>query len=1083
MERRVIQRNSDTAQEPSIVDRYKALSQKGQELSAKLVGGLIEGVSESTQRFVHSTMELPEDIWRLINNEPLPNKDYPIYNIAGKQVDTSKTYQAKTQERMAEGQSAPVAIAKATGELALDEPVGFALKPVFLAGGLIIKGMTKNSMRSIMEAISNSSDTKQIEELLHLRLGLDSELSSSVSKELVDVTNPDDVAKTLDNAINDFKLKQAENLKTLPGNQLVEPPKGDITDVLYKKIDEAGAGGDLVKAKEFASQYVNDIVVLEGKAKFYAEIKASKSAKQLRAVVDKIHAEVPNIKIGEPKVPRNPDADLDKLSRELMNFWKERQMINKTMVTDVKKSLGLYDIPDDTAPKEAWEGLVHTKAKYLSYKNMTPDQKKLYIEELNRRVNRNIDAGIATVDEANPEKAILETLNATPERLASRPKPTKETRTIAEGALKLTRTIASRLWDIHPKLKAILRTIETDKIRVKKQLSEVAHPVARALERVRNKSVGVPGQENLVLALDQALFMSNRDLAIQYAEKLGIRKEIEVGLALGDKLDIMLRSSGERFTPREDYWARKVKDHKGLVAYMMDRPEYQGFIQEALHRRRVQLGRDLDVAEKMDAINMAMRGYLWEPGKQIYVPANFVKGRKVPVITMDMLPFYEKPEEALITHINDVLSKVAFNKIWGKDIPLYGPDITENSVGAAVISILEDLAKSGKTLTWEQQEILREQLKAEFMPKLPGYWTQGTMNMSYASELSDSISAMSNLGEYATMVWKDGVFNVAKAHMGKKITVEEAGLEPLIQEMENAARSGKSAKFLDTAMRMGGFRWMDVAMKNLNLTSSFHKLASKAKNPVEFTKYIEDFGLVNFDRQTLERVRGELLGGAKGLSEEGWQLILSDLADKQRVLPSGSTYAYARGGNTRIFQLFKGQPILIMNMIADESINAFKHGDKARGIRLALSGMFALYIAGAGPDVLRKYIRTGEVDWNEELKTNMARMFFLNSYALDVGYNRGNFITSLISGFATPSLASAGDAIVKGVKDAVDKGDYYPEQAIRKIPVIGDPLYYGKSIYDRTGSSDTELPDGRKVLVRESTASDTTTERKVLKRE
>jgi hypothetical protein len=853
---------------------------------------------------------------------------------------------------------------------------------------------------------------------------------------------------------------------TLPDNQLVNRPEGDITEVLYKKIDDAKSGDDLVKAKEFSEQYVNDVIVLEGKEAFYGKIKGANTAKQLRAVMDDLHAELGpasdtakladeslNVaKLDETQVAKmvcDAEAQFIKLGNKLLPYWKSQNMINKTMVADVKKTLGLYDIPKDTSPAEAWQGLVNTKAKLLSYKNMTTAQKRAYIEELNKRVHKNMEAKMGALENATPESLILDTLNATPERLASRPNVTKESRTIAESALKLGRTISSRLWDIHPKLKAVLRTVETWKVRAKKALSEKSHPVVLAMAKARKEAMKVPNGENLVTAMDQALLMSQRDLALTYAERLGIRKEVEQGLRIGDELAEMLMASGEKMVAKEDYWARQIVDYKGFTSYMMRKPEHQGFIHEALYRREHQIGTALSQDEKMEVIGMAMRGYLWDAGKQIYVPANFVKGRKVPLIDMDMAKFYAKPEDALVIHINDALSRIAFNKLWGKEINIYGGQITDANIGAATLNILEDLAKSGKTLSWEQQEIIREQLKAEFMPKLPGFWTQTAMNASYSSQLADAVSALSNLGEYATMAWKDGIFNVAKSHFGEKVTLEMSGLEPLIQEMENAARSGNSAKVLDVTMRMGGFRWMDVAMKNLNLTSSFHKLASKASNPAEFTKYIDEFGLVNFDPATIERIRGEFLTGAKSLSDEGWQLMLSDLADKQRILPSGSTYAYARGGNTRIFQLFKGQPILIMNMVADEVKNAVRSGNKAKAVRLAMTGVFALYLAGAGPDVIRKYIRKGEIDWSDELTTNLARMFFVNSYAMGKGYNGGSTFTSIASGFL-PSIVGTGDAIIAGIRDAVNKGDFYPEQAIRSVPVVGDPLYYGKSIYDRT---------------------------------
>jgi hypothetical protein len=170
--------------EPSLVDKYKSISQKGQELSTNAVAGLIKG----TQRYVTSISEIPESILRLIKNEPLPNREYPYYNIVtGEKAGTQQTYQGEAQTRVTQGESPAMASLKTFGQAALDEPMGVAFKPIFLAGGLLIKGVTKKSMQAMLETISNSSDATHIEEL---SLQLAWTRAGKTAPELVSVSNP-----------------------------------------------------------------------------------------------------------------------------------------------------------------------------------------------------------------------------------------------------------------------------------------------------------------------------------------------------------------------------------------------------------------------------------------------------------------------------------------------------------------------------------------------------------------------------------------------------------------------------------------------------------------------------------------------------------------------------------------------------------------------------------------------------------------------------------------------------------------------------------------------------------------------------
>lgn len=125
---------------------------------ADSVGGVFKDIAKGFLGVGASVAEAPARIGAgvvdLATNGGSPsakkiaNKEQ-TYNVPG--LGPIESLQTKAIREMKQGQDLPTSLAKATGRFVLDEPTGVALKPVFLAGGIIFKQFAKQGLEPLAQ--------------------------------------------------------------------------------------------------------------------------------------------------------------------------------------------------------------------------------------------------------------------------------------------------------------------------------------------------------------------------------------------------------------------------------------------------------------------------------------------------------------------------------------------------------------------------------------------------------------------------------------------------------------------------------------------------------------------------------------------------------------------------------------------------------------------------------------------------------------------------------------------------------------------------------------------------------------------
>ena len=247
----------------------------------------------------------------------------------------------------------------------------------------------------------------------------------------------------------------------------------------------------------------------------------------------------------------------------------------------------------------------------------------------------------------------------------------------------------------------------------------------------------------------------------------------------------------------------------------------------------------------------------------------------------------------------------------------------------------------------------------------------------------------------------------------------------------------KTAKLLDNAFRVSGFRRIDTLMKETALnasTNKFKKMSKSAKGR-EFLKrrYGGMYTPGEFELLTNQLQRGEDTDLVK-------MLAIGALSEQQPIFRSTNSQYWLANPKSRILYMMKQFMLTQAQFALRETVGEFKAGNKVAAAKNAIALTSYLAGLGVGVQTVKKIVMNEEVDPEEMPETAMwglLGVFGLNEYATNRYLSRGD-----VAGFATATLApampwlnSAGGIANKAVKGELDEVTL--EQVARPIPVVG----------------------------------------------
>jgi len=582
--------------------------------------------------------------------------------------------------------------------------------------------------------------------------------------------------------------------------------------------------------------------------------------------------------------------------------------------------------------------------------------------------------------------------------------------------------ISTRLGNIHPAIKQTLRRYEMRRGLI---ATERINQILPFLKKVSKMS-----------AEDKAAFdlaRKNSDTATinLMVNKYGLGEEYQKLRTLLDTMYNDATSVGIDVKKRRDYHPRLIKDTKGFLDYFYEQNDWP-IIQEAIRAKETEFNRYLDDIEKAQIINTLLRGYsignisLSRPGQ--------LKERTINEVTPEINKFYANSDDALITYINRVTDTVEASKLFGKfkdrSMPLFGEKPTyriEDTIGGYVLKLMSE----GK-ITAKDEQILKEILSARFNET----GTRGIFtlykNFSYADTMGSPISAITQVGDLAWAIYRNGLFSTLSA-AGKAITgrsrlrKEDLGIERIATEFSDM---GKSAKMVSMIFKLVGLEKMDNIGKEALINSSYEAARKKAaSDPEGLRKKLEPvFG--NETDQLIQDLKNNII------SENVKLYLFNELSDFQPISLSEMPIKYLTGGNGRIFYMLKSFTLKQFDVYRREVFQKIgNEGTRTEGIRNLVVLAACFIAANAGADELKDLLLGRKTSLEDRTVDNLLRLFGISKFVTWKARQEG-VGSAMVRQIAPPFKAI--DALTKDIATA---GNEKGLQITQSIPIVGN-LYY-----------------------------------------
>lgn len=218
-------------------------------------------IAKGLTRFAYSAGEavagVPLELNELIN--PGTKYKVPIYEpekIPGLGfLGPIESYQNQAKREMAKGESGTVkSLLKTAGNIAVDEPVGVAFKPLGLAVGAFIKGGGDDMIKGAIDALAKSNAPEEIKTILG-SLGIGKKAAGELSETLAKANTADEVKAILgytDNVAPKAGKEAGEAVSRETAPVVKDPVKRAKSYGFESFADDMGGPEE---AKDFAKQF------------------------------------------------------------------------------------------------------------------------------------------------------------------------------------------------------------------------------------------------------------------------------------------------------------------------------------------------------------------------------------------------------------------------------------------------------------------------------------------------------------------------------------------------------------------------------------------------------------------------------------------------------------------------------------------------------------------------------------------------------------------------------------------------------------------------------------------------------------
>jgi hypothetical protein len=524
-------------------------------------------------------------------------------------------------------------------------------------------------------------------------------------------------------------------------------------------------------------------------------------------------------------------------------------------------------------------------------------------------------------------------------------------------------------------------------------------------------------------ALDRALQNGDSETLQAIHAERGMTADYQKVRAVLDQIHQDAESVGLDVSFLEEYWPRNVVDLQRLREDMRGTDQFS-LLEEAVEAENAARGGDMTQEEKDSFMNDLLRGY-----SQDVLGGGATRAtehRVIRELSPEQMRFYQVADGALDNYLTRMHRMIEARKAFGeadaetselssalardqRALERIRRTADERNIDPKKIRLLEqridarsqDLdarrAEAGGQadtigayvnqaiaegrVDQRNETSLRNALNAVYgAPKPASEAYMRTVRFlkewGYVDLLANPRSAITQLKDLGPTLYLVGVQNGGKAFVdsfrrrigkdgGRVVTVEDVGLESIAEEMAETSR------FLNTALKVSGFKDIDTLGKETLLTGVLNKIEKQAKQrtlPADLRERLQN---VFADRDTQDQVVRDLRDG--NLTEEVRMVLLHDLMDMQPISRIQMPEFYLTNPGGRIWYMLRSHSLRRLAYVRRHIFKELKDNPQEGFKRLAMFSA-SLLLAGVPADMLKDYITGKETALPDLALSNILDM-------------------------------------------------------------------------------------------------------------
>lgn len=577
--------------------------------------------------------------------------------------------------------------------------------------------------------------------------------------------------------------------------------------------------------------------------------------------------------------------------------------------------------------------------------------------------------------------------------------------------------VSTRLGNIHPKLKAIVRRYVFNMGLTTHNDKEVIQPF---IEKVSDMEIGDYKE------FDFALKNRDNKKIDELLAKYKLEKEFQQIRSLLDGIYDQAQEVAIELGFIEDYFPRQVRRNKAgeYLAAMRGQPEW-GDIQIALHA--IDPKGEMDEQEQAAFVNSFLRGY--NNNKIKLTKPAFSKERAVDYVSPEFNKYYDDSMQTLINYINAARNSIETRKLFGKG------EVVDDTIGHYVLGLMnEGIIKAN------QETELKKILKSVVEPSGTKGVINAAKNVTYVYTMGSPISALTQLQDLAFSLAKNGYFRTGKGLLksltgNQLLSKEDLGLENILQEFEGETRTAKAVRLVFKYVGLSSF---DNVGKETYIDAAYSRLKSiNKKNSKEWNSLLK-----NIFGEESAQVKKDLTSGE--ISENVKYLLFSELSDVQPISLAEMPVNYLRSGNGRIFYMLKTYTIKQIDIYRNEVYSKIRTGEPkqiAEGLHNLIKLGMALMLMGMGTDALKDLVLGRPIDIDSLVTDNILKSLGFTKYQIYKSKEDGA-IAAFFNSIVPPIAAPLTD-IQKDIQYTTEgKRSPKDSEVVQHIPFVGKFYYW-----------------------------------------